>query len=70
MFWNAQLLARDALVAASSPVDDKWGNVTPHVMLPSSGMIKLAALMSLALQCELWGFRSDPTIPFRIWTHR
>lgn len=52
-FWNSQLQAVDALVAASSDVEAKWCELTPPHIAPAAGRVQLDALMSLALQRSL-----------------
>ena len=61
MFWNSHLRALADPVDSASPIDDRWGKLNPSFLPPASGEIKLASLMSLALQCNLGG---------SIWLHQ
>ena len=54
-FWNTQIKSPDALVEASAPIEEQWEKLIPPFLLPAAGKIKLAALMSLAHQCNLGG---------------
>ena len=54
-FWNDQLAAADRLIEDAAPLEQSWGLLIPDDIAPAAGRVRLAALMSLALQCGLGG---------------
>ena len=54
-FWDAQLSALDKLVLDPEEIEAARNSKIPTEIAPSSGKVKLAALMSLALQCGVGG---------------
>ena len=54
-FWDAQLLALDKLILEADETEASLTSLIPPEIAQSAGKLKLAALMSLAIQCQLGG---------------
>ena len=54
-FWDEQLSAVDKLILDSEETEAAWNSLIPSEIIPSTGKVKLAALMSLSLQCGAGG---------------
>ena len=54
-FWDSQLISLDRLIADSSEVEKAWAELIPSETAPAACNIRLAALMSLANQCQVGG---------------
>ena len=54
-FWDEQLSSLDKLIMEASSLEHSWNALIPPEIAPAAGKLKLAAFMSLALQCDCGG---------------
>ena len=54
-FWDSQLTALDNLISDSPETEKAWTSLIPPETAPAAGRVRLAALMSLAIQGQVGG---------------